>query len=94
MTTATSVIVLQPSRLIVRVWQDLAVCYDNESGDTIFLDEVGTAILERLGADPADLEALLSWLDGQFEPAQDLADLARQALARLRDLGLISESPA
>lgn len=90
---ATPAIVLEPSRLVVRIWQDRAVCYDTASGDTIFFDEVGSAILDRLGAGPADLKTLLAWLEDQFEPELDLTDLSFQALARLRDLGLISESP-
>jgi PqqD family protein of HPr-rel-A system len=92
-TDAAPLIVADLSRLVVRVWQDRAVCYDTASGDTIFLDEVGTAILGHLGAGPVDLKTLLSWLDDQLEPGSDPVDLSMQALARLRDLGLISESP-
>ena len=94
MIATAPVIALQSSRLVVRIWQDQAVCYDTISGDTIFLDEVGTAILDRLGVGPTDLATLVSWLEDQFEPGQDVVDLSNLALARLRDMGLIIESPA
>jgi len=89
-----TVVALSSRGLVVRTWQDRAVCYDAASGDTLFLDELGTAILELLGPGPVDLEMLISRLEERFAAGQELADVADQALARLRALGLISDTPA
>jgi PqqD family protein of HPr-rel-A system len=93
-TDGASLFSLSAGRFAVRTWQDRAVCYDAASGDTVFLDELGTVILDVLGAGPATLDALISRLGERFTVEQELADLAGQALARLSALGFISEAPA
>jgi len=93
---AAKSIVSRTSRpVIVRTWQHRSVVFDAASGDTLFLDDLGTSILRLLEIGPIARDALVSSLGQQFEgSAGQIADASGNAIAELCKLGLIVELPA
>jgi PqqD family protein of HPr-rel-A system len=77
--------------VLQRSWSGEAVAYDPASGSTHYLDSVAAAVLACLGEQPASVasiaRSLLSQFDGESEA--DVLAAVREALAKLRQMGLI-----
>lgn len=85
-----------PSRVSIQSWVDdeLAVVFDNVTGDTHLVDSSATEILELLKASPHSIEEISRAMGGWFsssDPAK-ISDFILSTLLHLRDIGLIVDT--
>ena len=86
---------LKRERWASRSWVDEIVAYDLLSGHTHLLEPLSTELLRRLEAGPKTTDELAAALtaDFDFAPEDDVPALTADALAKLRELGMVDAVP-
>ncbi len=81
--------------VVTRVWSNESVAYDTRTGDTHLLEPLSTELLRRLESGPKTSDELAAALaaDFEFAPEDDVPALTANALAKLRELGMIDVAP-
>ena len=80
---------------VTRIWSDEAIAYNSLTGDTHLLEPLSTELLRRLDSGPKTSDELAAALaaDFDFAPEDDVPTLTANALAKLRELGMVDAVP-